>query len=115
MLRLMFQEQTALTALQAHPLEMASMPTVFCGPNNCLLTGLRTSEGAVRPKHDGKPRIDPMFVKAIAGHMYVIHVVHETDDFYVVFRVENVERGSYCTISWKMVPDPATQSVQDKK
>jgi len=78
-------------------------------------TGLRTSDRPVRPKHDGKPRVDPMFVKAIAGHMYVIHVVDDVDDFYVVFRVEEIERGSNCTISWRMVPAPSTEVVQDKK
>src|ERR1051325_4124603 len=40
-----------------------------------------------RPKRDGKPIVDPVFVKAVVGHMYVIHVVDETRDFYAVFRV----------------------------
>ena len=56
-----------------------------------------------------------MFVKAIAGHMYVIRVVNETDDFYVLFRVEEIERGSKCTISWRMVPAPSAEIAQDKK
>ena len=73
--------------------------------------------GSARPARsrlDGKPRVDSMFAKAIVGHMYVIHVVHDTDDFYVVFRVEEVERGSSCTVSWRFVPDPALSVVQTK-
>lgn len=67
-----------------------------------------------RPKHDGKPRVDPMFVKAILGHMYVIHVVNDTEDFYALFRVEEVERGSSCTVSWRFVQDPSVSVVQTK-
>jgi hypothetical protein len=63
------------------------------------------------PKRDGKPKIDPVFVKAVAGHMYVIHVVDETRDFYALFRVESVERGDNCTISWKPIPAPATPTA----
>jgi hypothetical protein len=61
-----------------------------------------------RPKRDGKPKVDPMFVKAIVGHMYVIHVVDETRDFYVLFRVESLERGDNCTISWRRIEPPGT-------
>jgi hypothetical protein len=68
-----------------------------------------------RRKHDGKPRVDPMFVKAVLGHMYVIRVVNDVDDFYVAFRVEEVERGSKCTISWRIVPDPPAVVVAGKK
>jgi hypothetical protein len=63
-----------------------------------------------RPKNDGKPKIDPLFVKAIAGHLYVIHVVDDSRDFYALFRVDALERGDNCTISWKLVPEPADQT-----
>lgn len=65
-----------------------------------------------RPKREGKPKIDPIFVKAVVGHMYVIHVVDESRDFYALFRVEALERGDYCTVSWKMIPDPSQQTGQ---
>lgn len=65
-----------------------------------------------RPKHDGIPKIDRIFVKAIAGHMYVIHVVDQTSDFYALFRVESVERGDTCTISWRKIPAPQMQDVK---
>ncbi|HEX7957139.1 MAG TPA: hypothetical protein VF508_09360, partial [Pyrinomonadaceae bacterium] len=60
-----------------------------------------------RPKHDGVPKVDPVFLKAVAGHMYVMRVVDETEDFYVLFRVESLVRGDNCTITWKRVPPPA--------
>lgn len=72
-------------------------------------TNAKTGERNAKRKHDGKPRVDPSFVKAVVGHMYVMHVVNETDDFYVLFRVEQIERGSSCTISWKRVPAPSAQ------
>jgi hypothetical protein len=58
------------------------------------------------PKHDGKPKIDPIFAKVIAGHMYVIHVVTEASDFYALIHVEMVERGDNCTVSWRTIPTP---------
>ena len=59
-----------------------------------------------RPKHDGKPKIDPMFVRAVVGHIYVIHVVDDMRDFYALFRVESLQRGDECTISWKLIVPP---------
>jgi hypothetical protein len=56
------------------------------------------------PKNDARPRVDPLFVKAIVGHVYVIHVVDASRDFYALFRVEALLRGDSCTISWKMMP-----------
>ena len=64
-----------------------------------------------RPKHDGVPKVDPVFVKAVPGHMYVIRVVDGTVDFYVLFRVESLVRGDNCTITWKRVPPPRAESA----
>jgi hypothetical protein len=83
-------------------------------PKKRTSADLKTPEKPKRPKHDGKPRIDPMFVNAIVGHMYVIHVVNDIDDFYVVFRVEEIERGSRCTVSWRFIQDPALSVAQTK-
>ena len=58
-----------------------------------------------KPKHDGIPKIDPMFLKAVVGHMYVAHVVTEGSDFYALFRVDDLAEGS-CAISWKVVASP---------
>lgn len=68
-----------------------------------------------RPKHDGKPKVDPIYVKAILGHMYVIHVVDETRDFYALFRVEGIERGDNCTISWRLVDAPQVSASNEQR
>ena len=62
----------------------------------------------IRPKNDGRPKIDPLFVKAIVGHMYVIHVVDDKSDFYSLFRVDALQKGA-CDISWKLIPTPPNQ------
>ncbi len=62
------------------------------------------------PRKDRKPRIDPIFAKALLGHVYVIHVVDETRDFYALFRVEALEKGDSCTFSWKLIPEPVNQT-----
>jgi hypothetical protein len=53
-----------------------------------------------------KPKVDPMFVPAVLGHLYVIHVVDDTRDFYALFRVEALQRGDNCTISWRLIAPP---------
>jgi hypothetical protein len=68
-----------------------------------------------RPKRDGKPKIDPMFVKAVVGHIYAIHVVNDTSDYYVLFRVEALTRGDNCTISWRLAPAPVAETVRKQK
>ena len=60
---------------------------------------------ANQPGNDGKPKIDPAFVKAIAGHIYAIRVVDEKSDYYALVRVDSVGGGT-CAISWKLVPSP---------
>ncbi|MFZ0751948.1 MAG: hypothetical protein WAM70_21490, partial [Pyrinomonadaceae bacterium] len=64
------------------------------------------------PKRDGKPKIDPMFLRAVVGHIYVIHVVDDTRDFYALFRVEALSKGDGCTISWRIIPAPAAETLQ---
>ena len=64
------------------------------------------SQTPARKKNDGKPKIDPVFVKAIVGHMYVAHVVDNQNDFYALFRVEALERGDHCVVSWKVINPP---------
>jgi hypothetical protein len=46
------------------------------------------------------------FAKAKAGHMYLVHVKDAEADFYVLFRIEEMEQGNHCTISWKQIPTP---------
>jgi hypothetical protein len=44
--------------------------------------------------------------KANAGHMYLIHVKDDQADFYLLFRVEEIEQRDHCTISWSQIPTP---------
>ena len=67
-----------------------------------------------RPKHDGVPKVDPVFAKAVVGHMYVVRVVDPVNDFYVLFRVESLVRGDNCTITWKRIPPPNVESAGRK-
>jgi len=60
----------------------------------------------VKKKNDGTPKIDSIFVKAIVGHIYVAHIVNDKEDFYALFRVNGIERGSFCVVSWKLIEAP---------
>jgi hypothetical protein len=55
----------------------------------------------VKEKSDYHP-----YEKAVAGRMYVLRVVDESHDFYVLFRVDGLERGKRCRISWKKIDAP---------
>lgn len=55
-----------------------------------------------KPKSDYEP-----YNKALVGNMYVMRVVDEKNDFYVLFRVDELERGKRCQISWKRVEAPS--------
>lgn len=46
------------------------------------------------------------FAKAKRDHMYLVHVKDDQADFYVLFRVEEIEHGEHCTISWAQIPPP---------
>ncbi|MBV9926632.1 MAG: hypothetical protein JOZ96_16555 [Acidobacteria bacterium] len=70
-----------------------------------------TPPAPTRPRQDGVPKIDPIFAKAVAGHIYVVHVVDEGEDFYVLFRVESLVRGESCEITWKRVPAPSVKTA----
>jgi hypothetical protein len=45
-------------------------------------------------------------VKAIVGHMYLVHNKDRDSDHYALFRVEALEPGVSVTISWKLIPAP---------
>jgi hypothetical protein len=45
-------------------------------------------------------------VKAIVGHMYVVHTKDRDSDHYALFRVEALETGTSVTISWKLIQSP---------
>jgi hypothetical protein len=44
--------------------------------------------------------------KIFPGHMYALHVKNDAGDFYVLFRVNDLEQNKRCTISWQRGPSP---------
>ncbi|HXG91839.1 MAG TPA: hypothetical protein VNN73_05640 [Blastocatellia bacterium] len=54
--------------------------------------------------HKAWARSTTHFAKAKAGHIYLLHVKDSQADFYVLFRIEEIEQQHHCTISWKRVP-----------
>ena len=49
-------------------------------------------------------------VPAVQGHMYVVHTRNSSTDLYSVFRVEWLEAGDQCVLSWVNVPSPEAAS-----
>ncbi|MBC8030703.1 MAG: hypothetical protein H7Z16_11375 [Pyrinomonadaceae bacterium] len=50
-----------------------------------------------------EPTSEPS-VKAIVGHMYLVHTKDRDNDHYALFRVEALDPGARVTISWKFIP-----------
>ena len=53
-------------------------------------------------------------VPAIQGHIYVVHTSTTDSDLYSVFRVDWLERGDQCAMSWVNVPSPEAGSADRK-
>ncbi len=51
-------------------------------------------------------------VKALVGHMYVVHTKDRDDDHYALFRVESLVPGESVTISWKLIPAPRKNVIE---
>ena len=56
--------------------------------------------------HQSWAKTTSHFAKAKAGYMYLMHVKDAQADFYILFRVEKIKLGSYCTITWAQIPAP---------
>jgi hypothetical protein len=52
-----------------------------------------------------EPEREPS-VKAVEGHLYLVHIRDTNSDFYSLFRVEKLEPGKSVEISWKVIPSP---------
>ena len=72
------------------------------------LSWFDTFEIPVLPPHP-EPAREPG-VKAVVGHMYVVHSKDSDSDHYALFRVEHVESQQSVTISWKLIPAPAQRN-----
>jgi hypothetical protein len=53
-------------------------------------------------------------VSATQGHMYVVHTVNSNTDLYSVFRVDWLEPGDQCVISWVNVPSPEASAKGER-
>lgn len=62
--------------------------------------------GVVRYRRGGLAAPEGVAVRALAGHMYVLHVKDRGTDYYVMFRVDAIDPAGECRLSWKRVPSP---------
>ena len=62
-------------------------------------------------KAGGPAQVSPenVLVKAIIGHIYVVHTKTDKIDRYAMFRVETIDPKGVCTISWKLAPSPESK------
>lgn len=58
-----------------------------------------------------KPTREPS-VRAVVGHMYLVHSKDRDTDHYTLFRVDHLLPGECVTITWKLLPSPETDSVR---
>jgi hypothetical protein len=81
--------------------EVDHVPILFASPqphNGEMIH--RFGRGVIETSPEG------IVVKALAGHVYVMHVKDQKTDYYVMFRVEAIDPKGECTLSWKRVPSP---------
>jgi len=52
-----------------------------------------------------EPEHEPS-VKAVVGHIYVVHTRDRETDQYALFRVEKLDPGKSVEITWKVIPAP---------
>ncbi len=66
-------------------LAIASAVFILAITSSAVSAQSTTPTVATRQPREGKPKIEPAFVKAIAGHIYVVRIVDEKSDFYALF------------------------------
>jgi hypothetical protein len=49
---------------------------------------------------------DGRVTRAVAGHMYVVHIKNSVEEFYAMFRVDSLVPSDHCTISWRVMRSP---------
>lgn len=59
------------------------------------------------PAYD-EPTREPS-VKAVEGHLYLVHSRDTLSDLHALFRVEKLEPGQSVDITWKIIPPPEAQ------
>ena len=76
-------------------------PNDDSGVYNREMAPVSSFESKKAPKSNYHP-----YERAVRGNMYVMRVVDDKNDFYVLFRVDELERGRRCKISWKRIEAP---------
>ncbi len=87
-------------------LDGRNAPPSFVGPSSTTPDLPWEPVAPRKPKRDAQVKTSTNLLKAVLGHIYVIHVVDDKRDFYALFRIESLQRGDNCTISWKLIPPP---------
>jgi hypothetical protein len=82
--------------------EIYHVPILFASPDS------HTGMLAYSYKDGELATISPegVVVKAVVGHMYVMHVKDHAKEYYVMLRVEAIDAKGECKFSWKNVPSP---------
>lgn len=81
------------------------LPALKEGQKRTIILDSSGLNGKAWAKNNG------IFVKAVIGHLYAMHVKDSDSDYYILFRVENIERGDNCTISWEWTPTPEKETL----
>jgi hypothetical protein len=87
-------EGSSSIEIRSAPVDFDDWPQFFPSAHNAGSDEASRSEPA------------PVLAKIVPGHLYVIHVVKEQSDFYVLVHVDSLKKGDKCTISWKRIPSP---------
>lgn len=68
----------------------------------------RANEGirVPRPGESFEESSEGRVTKVVLGHLYVIHIKYDNEDYYVMLRVDELVPSDRCTISWRVVPPP---------
>ena len=82
--------------------DIHEVPVLFASviPHNNGMSEIYRAGKVVQRSPEG------VLVKAISGHIYLLHSKHDKVDFYVLLRIEEMKPSDECTISWKIVRSP---------
>ena len=80
--------------------EMVATPFIAVPPH--ATQGIRVPKAGESYEQASEERV----TKVALGHMYVIHIKGDKEDYYVMLRVDELVPSDNCTISWRVVPPP---------
>jgi len=80
--------------------DLERVPVLLATPPTS--TGIRTPLAGESYEDSTEQRV----AKAIAGHLYIVHMKDTESDIYAMFRVERLNPSDNCVITWKLVASP---------